>query len=98
MIITKIMFQTESYITAILIDTFRCCLAKFRPSNNCLIIEIGRFYNVDEHYITLTALNLGFAAILMWVNANVCFSSFHCTHASYRVCLFEYWQILVSMI
>jgi len=44
------MFQTERYITAIDIYKFRSCLAKFRTSNSCVMIEIGRYYNIDENY------------------------------------------------
>jgi len=46
------MFQTERYITAIDIDKFRSCYAKFRTTNRCLMIEIGRYYNIDKKFRT----------------------------------------------
>jgi len=53
----KSVFKTEKYRPHINIDKFRCCLAKFRSSSHCLMIEVGRYYNINDMYRTCVNCN-----------------------------------------
>lgn len=43
-------YNVEKYIMAIDIGKFRTCMANFRSSVHCLMIERGRHFNIERDY------------------------------------------------